>query len=121
MRLNHINLPLKDVTAGREFFETYFGFATVDVKLNDTLSVLHGQDGFTLVLMADRLNKDGNHLYPDAFHVGFFLPTDNDVNAIYNKLKDGGVYLEQEPQLIRKTFGFYFRHQGILIEIATAP
>ncbi len=119
MKLNHINLPVKDVAAAREFFETYFGFKTVDAKLNDTLSVLKGEDGFTLVVMSEKLNQNGNNAYPDAFHIGFFQSTDEEVNAMYARLKTGGIHLEQEPQLIRKTFGFYFRYQDVLIEIAT--
>ncbi|MDB5156888.1 MAG: glyoxalase/bleomycin resistance/extradiol dioxygenase family protein [Mucilaginibacter sp.] len=119
MKLNHINLPVKDVTAAREFFETYFAFRSVDVKLNDTLSVLKGTDGFTLVLMSEKLNQNGNNTYPDAFHIGFFQQTEAEVLAIFELLKSGGIHLEKEPQLIRKTFGFYFHYQGILIEIAT--
>jgi catechol 2,3-dioxygenase-like lactoylglutathione lyase family enzyme len=119
MKLNHINLPVKDVAAAREFFETYFGFKSVDVKLNDTLSVLKGDGGFTLVIMSEKLNQNGNSVCPDAFHIGFFQETDEEVNAMYTRLKAGGIHLEQEPQLIRKTYGFYFRHQDVLIEIAT--
>ncbi|MGF7080483.1 VOC family protein [Mucilaginibacter sp. UYCu711] len=119
MKLNHINLPVKDVAAARDFFETYFDFKPVDVKLNDTLSILKGGGGFTLVLMSEKLNQNGNHTYPDAFHIGFFQSTDEEVTATFERLKAGGIPLAQEPQLIRKTFGFYFRHQDILIEIAT--
>ncbi|MES2379327.1 MAG: VOC family protein [Bacteroidota bacterium] len=119
MKLNHLNLPVKDVTAAREFFETYFGFKSVDVKLNDTLSVLKGEDGFTLVIMSEKLNQNGNSVYPDAFHIGFFQSTDEEVTAMFERLKAGGIPLMQEPQLIRKTFGFYFTYQGILIEVAT--
>ena len=119
MKLNHINLPVKDVTAARDFFETHFDFTSVDVKLNDTLSLLKGTDGFTLVIMSDKLNQNGNNIYPDAFHIGFFLKTNEEVIGMFERLKAGGITLTQEPQLIRKTFGFYFHYQGILIEIAT--
>lgn len=119
MKLNHINLPVKDVAGARELFETYFGFQSVDVKLNDTLSVLKGEDGFTLVIMSEKLNQNGNNIYPDAFHIGFFQEKDEEVLAMYERLKAGGIPLTQQPQLIRKTFGFYFHYQGILIEVAT--
>lgn len=118
MKLNHINLPVKDVAAAKIFFETYFDFKAVDIKENDTLSILKGTDGFTLVLMSEKLNEHGNHVYPDAFHLGFFQETDEDVTLFYQRLKDGGIAVEQEPRLIRKTFGFYFRFQNILIEVA---
>jgi len=107
------------VAAAREFFETYFGFKSVDLKLNDTLSVLKGDDGFTLIIMSEKLNQNGNNIYPDAFHIGFFQSTDEEVIAMLERLKAGGIALTQEPQLIRKTFGFYFHYQDILIEMAT--
>lgn len=119
MKLNHINLPVKDVTAAKIFFETYFDFKVVDIKENDTLCILSGADGFTLVLMSDKLNGNGNNAYPDAFHIGFFQDTDAKVTQFYQRLKNGGVEIGQEPRLIRKTFGFYFRFQNVLIEVAT--
>jgi catechol 2,3-dioxygenase-like lactoylglutathione lyase family enzyme len=119
MKLNHLNLPIKDVLAARDFFETYFDFKSVDIKPNDTLSILRADDGFVLVLMSEKFNKNNNNIYPDAFHIGFFQPTDDDVIAIFNRLKSGGIHLAHEPQIIRKTFGFYFHYQDVLIEIST--
>ncbi|WP_448700254.1 VOC family protein [Mucilaginibacter sp. AW1-3] len=118
MNLNHINLSLTDVAAARSFFETYFDFKCTDVKPNDTLSVLTGENGFVLVLMHERLNQDGNHTYPDAFHIGFYLDDETAVMAMFERLKNGGIGVEQHPQKIRKTFGFYFKFQNILIEIS---
>ncbi|MGY0034925.1 VOC family protein [Pedobacter sp. NJ-S-72] len=117
MNLNHINLSIPDVPAARDFFETNLNFQCTDLKLNDTLSVLKGENGFILVLMNERLNQDGNHAYPDSFHIGFYLKDEEEVLSMFEKLKAAGVLLEQEPQKIRKVFGFYFKHQNILIEI----
>ena len=119
MTLNHINLSVQDVPSARTFFETYFDFHVEDSKPNDTLSVLTGSDGFVLVLMNERLNQNGNKAYPDAFHLGFFVSNEAEVIAIFNKLKAGGITLEQQPQKIRKTFGFYFHFQSIMIEIGS--
>jgi catechol 2,3-dioxygenase-like lactoylglutathione lyase family enzyme len=119
MRLNHINLSVKDVPSARSFFEEYMQFTSADSKPNDTLSVLNGPDRFLLVLMNERLNQQGNNTYPDAFHIGFYLKDEAEVTAFFEKLKAGGITLQQEPQQIRKTFGFYFYLQNILIEIAT--
>ncbi|HEY4198537.1 MAG TPA: VOC family protein [Mucilaginibacter sp.] len=119
MNLNHINLSVQDVPAARIFFETYFAFNAEDSKPNDTLSVLKGADGFVLVLMNERMNQNGNVNYPDAFHIGFFLDNEVEVISLYDRLKAGGVIVGQEPQKIRKTFGFYFHFQKIMIEIAS--
>lgn len=119
MNLNHINLSVQDVPSARDFFETYFEFQSEDSRPNDTLSVLKGSDGFTLVLMSERLNQNGSHAYPDAFHIGFFLKNEAEVTAMFDQLKTGGITVGQEPQRIRRTFGFYFHFQNILIEIAS--
>jgi hypothetical protein len=68
--------------------------------------------------MNERLNQNGNHAYPDAFHIGFYLDNEGVVVAFYNRLKNDGISVGNEPQNIRKTFVFYFQFQNILIEIS---
>lgn len=119
MNLNHLNLSVPDVPAAKIFFETHFQFRSEDSKPNDTLSVLTGADGFLLVLMHERLNQNGNIAYPDAFHIGFYLANEAAVNEKYEELKNAGIVLEQPPQKIRRTYGFYFNLQNIMIEITT--
>ncbi|MBS0032234.1 VOC family protein [Chitinophaga sp. 22321] len=119
MQLNHLNLSVKDVPATRTFFETYFDFRNTDPKPNDSLSVLTGPDNFLLVLMNQRFNDQGNHAYPDAFHIGFYLEDKDAVNNMYQRLQAGGIVLEQAPQPMRKTFGFYLHFDQIMIEITT--
>lgn len=119
MQLNHLNLSVKDVSSTRGLFETYFDFRCADTKPNDTLSVLTGADGFLLVLMHERLNEKGNTVYPDAFHIGFYLDNEEEVSAMYVRLQNGGIKLDQAPQAIRKNFGFYFVYDTFMIEITT--
>jgi catechol 2,3-dioxygenase-like lactoylglutathione lyase family enzyme len=119
INLNHLNLTLEDIPAARDFFETYFDFTSADRKPNDTLSVLAGSNGFVLVLMNERMNEQGNSVYPDNFHIGFYLTDQAAVDAMHQKLKAGGISVEQLPQRMRKTYGFYFKLQRILIEVTT--
>jgi len=119
MNLNHINLSVQDIPAAASFFETFFGFKNENSRPNDTLSVLNGENGFVLVLMHERLNEKGNHTYPDAFHVGFYMENEEAVIAKYDELKKNGIEVGDEPKKIRKTFGFYFRFQNILIEVSS--
>lgn len=100
------------------FFETYFGFKAENSVVNDTISILRADDGFVLVLMSDKLNK-GDNSYPGTFHIGLFQETDEAVTTVYERLKNAGAALADEPKRIRKTFGFYFKYQDILIEIST--
>jgi catechol-2,3-dioxygenase len=117
MILNHLNLSIPNVAEARHLFETYFDFVPDGMKPNDTLAILKGRDGFSLVLMNESMNRNGNKSYPDAFHIGFQLGSSEEVSATYERLKAGGIQLDQEPQLIRKSLGFYFHHQNFMIEV----
>ena len=114
MKLNHINLVVNKVEEATRFFETYFNFSCSETRGNNIVSVLKGEDGFTLVIMS---NKNGEAKYPDAFHIGFMLHSENEVTETYSKLKSGGIEVGQEPRKIRESFGFYFNFQNIMIEL----
>lgn len=81
------------------------------------LAVLKGEDDFTLVLMSAAFNKNGNVVYPDAFHVGFLFDKNDKVKSVYDRLQLGGVALAQQPGNLRD--GFYFKAPGnILTEVS---
>ncbi|MBA4168497.1 MAG: VOC family protein [Chitinophagaceae bacterium] len=118
MILNHLNLTVADLPMVKDKLTTYFDFEAMDPKPNDTLSILKSKDDFTLVLMSNRMNKNGQHAYPDAFHFGFFVQSVQEVMDKYEQLKSGNIKLDQEPQFMRKSFGFYFHLDSLMIEIA---
>lgn len=118
IKLNHVNLPVADVAASSEFFEQYFNFKCTDIKGNNMLAVMEGEDGFILVLMADTFNRNGNNNYPDAFHIGFLVDSHEQVVEVYDRLVEGGVNVTQPPGSLRGGYGFYFNAPGnILTEI----
>jgi catechol 2,3-dioxygenase-like lactoylglutathione lyase family enzyme len=118
MKLNHINLPVNDVAASCAFFEQYFDFECTGKKGDNLIAILQGTDGFTLVLMADSFNRDGNTAFPDAFHIGFFVDSREQVTAIHNRLLQDGFEVGQAPAPIRGGYGFYFNAPGnILTEV----
>jgi predicted enzyme related to lactoylglutathione lyase len=114
MKLNHINLVVSNVAEAILFFETYFNFKCASIKGDHIVAVLKGADDFTLVIMT---TKDGNAVYPDAFHIGFMLENTIAVTETFEKLKNGGVAVGQEPRKIRDSFGFYFNFDNIMIEV----
>lgn len=120
MTLNHLNLTVNNVADTSRFFQTYLGFKTADTSPNDALSVLNGPDGFILVLMHNRFNESGQCAYPDIFHIGFYLPDQTAVRDTWQRLHDGGIPLTESPRPIRKTYGFYFHYDNIMIEITTS-
>lgn len=117
MKLNHLNLTVANVAETSAFFEKYFDFTCVDTKGNNALAVLDGQDGFILTLMSDTFNKNGMVNYPEAFHFGFILDSEEAVTAIYNQLKTEGINLKHKPGKIRNSFGFYFHFGNLMIEV----
>jgi catechol 2,3-dioxygenase-like lactoylglutathione lyase family enzyme len=114
MKLNHINLVVPDVEDATNLFVTYFNFKCIEIKGDNMLAILKGAGGFTLVIMA---NKNGKAVYPDAFHVGFMLENTGAVTETYEKLKQGGVNVGEEPRKIRDSFGFYFTFANLMIEV----
>ena len=118
MKLNHINLPVSDVAVSCAFFEQYFDFECTGKKGDNLIAILQGADGFTLVLMADSFNRDGNTTFPDAFHIGFFVDSREQVTAIHNRLLQDGFEVGQAPAPMRGGYGFYFKAPGnILTEV----
>ena len=115
MKLNHINLVVADITKAIYLFETYFNFKCIEVKGENIIAVLKGEDDFTLVIMT---GKEGNVTYPEAFHIGFILNDEGKVITIYQQLKEDGVNAGSEPKKIRDSFGFYFRFENIMIEVS---
>lgn len=121
MKLNHINLSVTNVTEAVAFFELYFNFRCEEVKGEHALAVLKGEYDFTLVLMSEAFNRNGNTTYPEAFHIGFIQESREKVEELYQRLIDGGITVERKPAPMRGVYGFYFRAPGnILTEISCA-
>ena len=120
MQINHLNFPVSDVTETKSFFEKHFNFTCREVKGDNMMAILEGEDGFLLTLMSINFNKNGNSIYPDAFHMGFLVNDRDKVQSIWQRLQSDGVALDQEPHNMRGVFGFYLHAPGnILIEVST--
>lgn len=83
MKLAHINLTTTDPVATAEFLCTYFGLRNEG-----------GSKGFLLVRddddMVITLMKAKTVVYPQTFHVGFYLETETEIGALHERfLADG--------------------------------
>jgi hypothetical protein len=58
--------------------------------------MLLDDDGLVLTLTG--VSRDNTVSYPKAFHIGFILPSDLDVDAIYQRIKDDGFAVESPSQ-----------------------
>lgn len=118
MKINHMNLVVPNILETALFFEKYFNFK-IQKTMGEILSILHGDDDFVLII--SNFPKTATFEYPADFHIGFYQDNAGKVTEIFEKLKNDGVELPQQPQQIRDRFGFYFHAPGkILIEI-TCP
>ena len=88
MKLNHVNLPVADISATRDFFEKHFGFRRI-AEPTDANVVLTDNAG--LVLTISNFDHADEVTYPKWFHVGFMQDSDERVEHIYNQLKSAGI------------------------------
>lgn len=122
MKLNHINLVVKDVDKAANFFEQYFDFKLI-VNRNSRMAVLENNSDFVLVIWGQVLNKlENTPEYPPNFHIGFYQEDEEAVWNRYEKLKEEDTLtFESEPKKIRDTFGFYFYFENLMLEISVNP
>jgi catechol 2,3-dioxygenase-like lactoylglutathione lyase family enzyme len=120
MRLNHIDLPVRDIAQTRAFFEAHLGFVHVQTLGQDGLAILRDESGLVLVL--SRWPKDPRAAYPGGFHIGFLLESEAAVQARYDDMLSAGVNLPSPPDHRRGGFQFYFEAPGpILVEVGYRP
>ena len=116
MTLNHINLPVVDVAASRDFLTKYFGMKTVFELPKNTLAILRDDAG--LVLNLSHFGKDSEITYHKDFHVGFFLESRAEVDAIYGRIAADGIVAEP-PRKLQGRWSFYVTAPGgFLTEVA---
>lgn len=113
MKLNHINIAVKDVVTTKEFLEKYFGLKCI-ASVGNMFTALNDDDGLLFNLI-----KDENASYPDTFHIGFPQEDEESVDKIYEMLKKDGFEV-WEPALAHGSYTFYFKSPGeFTIEIYT--
>jgi catechol 2,3-dioxygenase-like lactoylglutathione lyase family enzyme len=114
VNLNHINLPVDDVAANRDFFKKYFDMVTVfEVgKPTPTGVGLADKAGTLLNLTHFDEAETAPIVYHRDFHVGFFVETDTEVDELYARILADEVAVDEAP---RKEFGrytFYIKAPG---------
>ena len=111
MKLNHINLPVRDVAATRDFFAKYFGMETLFELGKNALAIMRDEGGMILNLSHFDKDKTAEIIYHKDFHVGFFLDTPEEVDATYARLTGDG--FEVAPPVRRQgRYGFYLLAPG---------
>ncbi len=117
MTLNHLNLCVPDVAAVSAFFTDFFGFRLIEEKGRGTLAIL--QDDAGVVLTLSNFTPAAKYVYPQDFHIGFFMETVEQVDALYERLSAAGHAMEHAPRKMRGAWMFYCRaFDTFLVEIS---
>ena len=106
MKLNHVNLTVTDVRAAGDFLEKYFGLRNMGG--NAGMAFLSDEDDFVLTLM--KPGKGAPVAYPGAFHIGFFVASEETVDEIHRRLKADGFDVAAPER--HHAYGFYVQAPG---------
>src|SRR3954464_13649123 len=89
MQIKHLNLATSDVTGLAAFFERFFGFKQLLERGSGALVILGDDEEFVLTLI--KFNKVDPEVYPETFHVGFYVDDPAAVHAKRTELATAGV------------------------------
>ena len=118
MKLNHVNLPVHDVEAARDFFVRYFGLVTVQEVGKNFLAILRDDNGLVLNLSHFDKKSTAEVDYHKDFHIGFFVESREEADRIYQSLVADEVATEA-PSRRESRYGFYVTAPGgIVVEVA---
>ena len=127
MHFNHLDIPVPDVAATRDFFVTHMDFTPINPRKSDGvvaagprdgLAILRDSEGAVLVLS----RADSGQPPGDGFHIGFHVKDRMTVDAMFARLRAGGVAVAAPPHEMRGAYLFYCEAPGpILVEVAHWP
>jgi catechol 2,3-dioxygenase-like lactoylglutathione lyase family enzyme len=113
MKLNHLSFPSSDVSATATFFEAHLG-CTVAAR---GASWFLKRPGFDIVI-----DDAAEHpvQWPRNFHIGFELPTLDDVRALHDRMVAAGVVMKTDVFRPERGSRFFCEVPGgVLVEINT--
>jgi lactoylglutathione lyase len=108
MKLNHLNLTVTSVPDAHAFLEKYFGLRNMGAG-SEQMAGLFDDNGLSLVLMTAGRSREV--AYPASFHLGFMQESEEEVNAINQRLKDDG-FAVPPPRRVHGMWTFYFEAPG---------
>jgi len=118
MKLNHTNLPVRDVPAARDFLTKYFGMVAVFEVGKNFLAALQDDGGFILNLSHFDKADTAEVQYHKDFHVGFFVESPAEVDRVYARLAADAVAADP-PKPREGRYGFYVTAPGgFVVEVS---
>jgi catechol 2,3-dioxygenase-like lactoylglutathione lyase family enzyme len=89
MDLNHLHLHVRNLARAKRFYESYFGFREHFRVAN--ILFMRNESGFDLALVPDRAPGS----FPEWFHFGFRLGTEDAVRKLHRRMESAGVEVEE--------------------------
>jgi len=89
MDLNHLHLHVRNVDRSKRFYESYFRFR--ERVRHGNILFLRNTSGFDLALVPDPMPVS----FPEWFHFGFRLGSENAVRKLHGRMTSGGVEVEE--------------------------
>jgi catechol-2,3-dioxygenase len=116
LKLNHVDLVVKDIAPNREFLKSWFGLQ-VEVD-NEAICLMRDPAGLLLILR--RPESGDSTEYPRDFHLGFFLPDEATVTDLYTRMTTAQVAMRQVIEGVPPKFRCV-SPGGLLVEVAHVP
>ena len=88
MQLKHINFATSDVAGLGAFFERYFAFKRLLECGSGAFMLMSNDEEFVLTLM--KTKKQDPAIYPETFHIGFYVGDPAAVQAKHDELAAAG-------------------------------
>jgi catechol 2,3-dioxygenase-like lactoylglutathione lyase family enzyme len=115
MRLNHLDLPVRDVPANVAFLERFFGLRLQAKKPSQSLAILSDGEGFVLVLQK---REDDADIYRDHLHIGFLVEDAERVRELQAQARAAGVEVSDVIVNGRGTMAYFVAPDGFRVEVA---
>lgn len=112
MKLNHLDLQVRDVQRAVSFFERFFDFELQSSRNSPATAILSDRHGFTLVLQ----HQDAPS-YPDRFHLGFFVDDVQAVIDVQARWRAAGLEASDVIENGRGTMAYCRTPEGYMVEI----
>lgn len=114
MKFNHLSFPSANAPETAAFFERYLG-CTQSTAFGNSRIVKRGEFDIVIEHAPDRAID-----WPHNFHIGFELPTLQDLVALFERFRDEGVKLETDViNHVRGSRFFCWIPGGVMVEVNT--
>lgn len=113
MKLNHLDLLVRDVPATTAYLSRYFGLTAQTRPEAPALTIMTDGHGFVLVLQRAEAPS-----YPEHFHLGFLVDEPEAVRELQSRARADGAAVSDVIENGRGTMIYFTAPDGYAIEVS---